>query len=323
MREPLLTAQNLTVGYRKDKHRLPVLRQLNLEVKPGQLVCFMGPNGIGKSTLIRTLAGILPPLEGTITCGVPALPRQSWSSYISVVLTDKISASHMTARELIAFGRYPWLGWDLKLTPTDIQVIDETAKVTRTSMLLNKKISELSDGQMQLVMLARALAQQTPLLLLDEPTAHLDLNNRVEIMNLLRTLARKENKGIVVATHELDLALQTADWLWLAGKDQQLLTGMPEDLVLNGAFDDIFQFKGFDLKTGKVQHECWRETTVQVEGEGPELLWTKNAFDRLGFRVTHPSDLVVTLNRSSDGLRWICNNRSYTSLYQLMAELIS
>ncbi|MBA4057393.1 MAG: ABC transporter ATP-binding protein, partial [Marivirga sp.] len=139
---------------------------------------------------------------------------------------------------------------------------------------------------LQMVMIARAIAQDTPVILLDEPTAHLDLNNRVEIMKLLKNLARKTNKAILVATHELDLALQMSDVIWLTGKEKNILSGIPEDLVLNGTFDDVFQFKGFDLKTGKVQHEPHLGKTVQLIGEGYAYLWTKNALERKGFEVT-------------------------------------
>src|SRR5690606_34326801 len=117
----------------------------------------------------------------------------------------------------------------------------------------------------------------TPVLLLDEPTAHLDLNNRVEIMNILRHLSRSTGKAILLATHELDLALQTADRIWLTGNAANIIEGIPEDLVLNGVFDQIFRFKGYDLKTGKVLHEPFRKTTIQLSGEGPAYLWTKNA----------------------------------------------
>jgi len=155
-------------------------------------------------------------------------------------------------------------------------------------------------------MIARALAQDTPVILLDEPTAHLDLNNRVEIMNLLRDLSRTTHRAILLATHELDLALQTADVIWLTGKNQNILTGLPEDLVLNGSFDDIFQFKGFDLRTGKVLHTPFRETMIKLTGEGAAYLWTKNALERNGFGVTSEEQPIsITLVQDSDTIGWI------------------
>lgn len=176
---------------------------------------------------------------------------------------------------------------------------------------------------MQMAMIARALAQDTPVLLLDEPTAHLDLNNRVEIMNLLRNLAHHSGKGILVATHELDLALQTADTIWLTGKNKNILTGIPEDLVLNGSFDDIFQFKGFDLKTGKVFHEAWRGISIALIGEGYEYLWTKNALERNGFLTDMKANFVVQVSHEGNPLTWEFQGQVYHSLQQLLVALSS
>jgi len=132
------------------------------------------------------------------------------------------------------------------------------------------------------------------------------LNNRLEIMNLLRQLSRTTHKAILLATHELDLALQTADLIWLAGKNQNILTGLPEDLVLNGSFDEIFQFKGFDLKTGRVQHQPFRQLKVQLLGEGAEYLWTKNALERNGFEITQDPEVVsIAILQDSGALRWL------------------
>ena len=174
---------------------------------------------------------------------------------------------------------------------------------------------------MQMAMIARALAQDTPIILLDEPTAHLDLNNRVEIMNLLRNLSRKEKKAILIATHELDLALQTADVVWLAGLNKKILTGIPEDLVLNGSFDELFQFKGFDLKTGKVSHEPFRNVSIGLVGNGPEYLWTKNALERNGYRVIDNFDKTIAIEERGDQIVWVYDGRTFGSLRELLKQL--
>lgn len=296
---------SLTVGYGE----LKLFKDLDLQLNPGELVCFMGPNGCGKSTLIKTLAGLLPPLSGT-------LPKKDEKN-VAVVLTDRIHSHHMNVKELITYGRYPYLGWDLKLSDRDNEIISTSIDLVRIGNLINKKINELSDGQMQMVMIARALVQDTPVLLLDEPTAHLDLNNRLEIMNLLRQLAKEKNKSILLATHELDLALQTADKVWLAN-DQSIKVGTPEDLVLDGSFDSVFQFKGYDLKTGKVQHETWRKISIRIIGDGPAFLWTKNAFERNGFAIEDDAKEIVTIN--NDG--WNFNGKNFSKL-ELLIESVT
>lgn len=305
-----LTTRDLAVGYvqQKTEHRL--FEDLNLSLKGGQMICFMGPNGAGKSSLLRTFAGLQQPLAGSISISPPP-GKEGMARQIAVVLTDRMNALNLTVEEMVTFGRYPYLGWDIRLDQQDIEIVRRAIEQIHLGPLLNKKLYELSDGQLQLVMIARAIAQDTPVILLDEPTAHLDLNNRLEIMNRLRDLTRATDKSILVATHELDLALQTADIIWLTGKQQNILTGFPEDLVLNGAFDEIFEFKGFDLKSGKVLHQPFRNTNIQLTGDGAAYLWTKNALERNGFGVTpEQQEISVTLVQNSNALQWIVRKRN-------------
>lgn len=314
----LLSAKDLTIGYQSGGVKNILFENLEVSLKPGELVCFMGPNGVGKSTLIRTLAGLQIPLTPN-----PLSPGRGVSTpqKISVVLTDKVSAVNMTVEELVTYGRYPYLDWNIKLKKTDVEIIEKAIEFTRIQQLVSKKLYELSDGQLQMAMIARALAQDTPVILLDEPTAHLDLNNRVEIMNLLRKLSRTEGKAILVATHELDLALQTADVVWLASRDKKILTGIPEDLVLNGSFDSVFQFKGFDLKTGKVSHETFRNISINLIGEGHQYLWTKNALERCGYEISQKSDYLLTVNEKENRMHWVIQNKSFTSISELLNSL--
>lgn len=318
----LLNTKNLSVGYFNDLLSQTLFDNLDLTLLQGQLICFMGPNGVGKSTLIRTLAGLQKPLKGEIILS-SSTAGETAPTKISVVLTDKVSAVNMTVRELIAYGRYPYLGWNIKLSEEDHTIITQSVELTRIQHLLDKKLFELSDGQLQMAMLARALTQDTSIILLDEPTAHLDLNNRVEIMNLLRNLARCQGKAILVSTHELDLALQTADLIWLAGSEKKILTGIPEDLVLNGSFDEIFQFKGFDLKTGKVFHESYRKLLVHLAGEGYEYLWTKNALERTGYTVSDTANnpLSIHVTKNANQLQWAFQEKNYRSLNELLQHL--
>lgn len=315
MKDPgsiLLQTHDLSVGYGKQV----LFNDLNLVAEAGNLICFMGPNGIGKSTLIRTLAGLQKPLSGEIK-----LPSDKEIHHqLSIVLTDRVTSVNMTVYELVTFGRYPYLNWNIQLTKEDKDIIQRSIAQVHIEHLVDKRLFELSDGQLQMVMIARAISQDTPVILLDEPTAHLDLNNRVEIMKLLKNLARKTNKAILVATHELDLALQMSDVIWLTGKENNILSGIPEDLVLNGTFDDIFQFKGFDLKTGKVQHEPHLGKTVQLIGEGYAYLWTKNALERKGFEVTSDHQRYrVTIEK---GNAWTVFNNGVSKTFDSVQALI-
>ena len=219
-----LETENLHIGYKKGDQRNILFDSLNVKLYGGEMVCFMGPNGAGKSTLIRTLAGLQKPLKGSVKISI----GNELSKQIAVVLTDRVAAN-VTAEELITFGRYPYVNWQVKLSERDHQIINDAVDQVQIRSLLNKPISELSDGQMQMVMIARALAQETPIILLDEPTAHLDLNNRLEVMKLLKSISRRMNKAVLISTHELDLALQTADKIWLTDNKGKILMGIPEE----------------------------------------------------------------------------------------------
>lgn len=319
MKAALMTS-NLRIGYKTGKVEKVLFSDLNLELNEGQLVCFMGPNGIGKSSLIRTLAGLQDALGGEISVHGNHKNR---SELISVVLTDKILSGGMTVYDLVSFGRYPYLNWDVNLTYEDEEVIHRAINHVHIESLIDTPVHMLSDGQLQMVMIARAIAQDTPIVLLDEPTAHLDLNNRVEIMRLLRRLAKTMNKAILVATHELDLALQTADWIWLTTREKNILSGMPEDLVLDGSFDSIFQFKGFDLKTGKLQHQADKNVNVSLVGDGYEYLWTKNALERNGFAVSPEKGAWhISVEKNKGSLRWLLHKPEGEIEVSSLRELI-
>lgn len=323
---PYITTHQLAVGYLQKGRENRLFDNLDLTVEGGRMICFMGPNGAGKSSLLRTLAGLQRPLAGSVSLHTGKAAHNT-KHQIAVVLTDRISAGNLTVDEVVTFGRYPYLGWDIHLQDYDREIIRNAIERVHITTLAGRRLYELSDGQVQMVMIARALAQDTPIILLDEPTAHLDLNNRVEIMNLLRQLSRTTGKAILLATHELDLALQTADIIWLTGNNRDILCGMPEDLVLNGAFDEIFRFKGFDLKTGKVLHQPFRNVAIDLKGEGAEYLWTKNALERNGFSVVRDINaaISITLVQESPKTIWIVRKNSseieVDSLKKLIAYL--
>lgn len=325
----LLTAEALTVGYLSGKGiTKPVAGPLALALRAGELVCLLGPNGAGKSTLLRTLANLQPALAGEIQLTGTALAQLdavAFACRLSIVLTERVEAGNLTVRELVALGRYPHTGWLGHLTTHDQAQIEAALVATDTTGFARRPFQQLSDGERQRVMLARALAQDTPVILLDEPTAHLDLPNRVRLMRLLHHLARHTGKAILLSTHELDLALQAADRIWLLSADGRLQTGVPEDLVLSGTFAAAFAQDGlaFDQSTGAfVLHEA-RGQPLRLIGEGPWAFWTRRALQREGFVVTdNPAADQVEIKGPAPHQHWVSCLAGVSRVHPTVADLL-
>lgn len=287
----LLKADNLKIGYNPGAgNEIVIADSLNLEIQKGELICLLGPNGSGKSTLIRTLAGLQPMLEGAVYIeseNIKSFKAADLAKKMSMILTDNVRNSNLSVYSVVALGRYPYTGWLGYLNKTDKKIIDWAITATDTAAFVDRKLHELSDGECQKVMLARALAQDTPVVILDEPTAHLDLPNRVVLMQLLHQLARKTNKAILLSTHELDLALQAADQVWLINKDGGMTMGVPEDLVLSGAFEAAFDKVGFhfDKTSGTFNIHQGKGKSINLKGEGAFAFWTRRALQREGYSV--------------------------------------
>jgi iron complex transport system ATP-binding protein len=247
---------------------------------------------------------------------------------LSVVLTERLSIGAMTAYSLVALGRYPHTNWAGTLSDKDHEVIQWALKTTGASEFANRQIGELSDGERQRVMVARALAQEPQLMILDEITAFLDLPRRVEIMQMLLDLARQTNKAILLSTHDLDLALRSADVIWLLPKGGKLKIGAPENLVLNGAFASAFASEGiqFDSALGAFRITQQHRHEVALTGEGETLRWTKRALERTGFLVTEAQpetrySLQVSANQSTWQLTTVHGTTTCHSLEELLATL--
>ncbi len=237
-----LSVKDLTIGYRHKKNIKTVAKSINISLQQGKLTCLMGPNGIGKSTLIKTVTGVLPPLSGEVIIGsqnINALNYLQKAQTISVVLTDKPAAGYMNVRDLISLGRFPYTNWQNSFSNNDVEIVDSAIQAVGLVDQASMPLGELSDGNFQKAIIGRALAQDTAILVLDEPTIHLDVNNKTIVIKLLRKLSREANKSILMSTHDLELAMSFADKLWLFSEDS-IIEGLPEDLALNGSIYQVF-----------------------------------------------------------------------------------
>ncbi len=307
----ILQTDALSIGYRRARRAdVVVARNLNFVLRPGELVCLLGPNGAGKSTLMRTLARLQPPLSGQIWLDDRPLgdlrPGQL-ARRLSVVLTERVDVGAMSGYGLVSLGRHPHTGWTGALSERDRRIVHWALQAVRAQDLADRRLLEMSDGERQKVLIARALAQEPRVMLLDEPTAFLDLPRRVEVMELLRRLAQENQQAILLSTHDLDLALRNADRLWLLAAEGALYDGAPEDLILNGAFERVFAGEGvtFDRHSGFFhtrQQTCGR---VLVHGHSAAAFWTRRALERIGYAVVADADALskesaIALERRTD-----------------------
>ncbi len=279
---------NLSTGYRDKRGTRLVSQGLDLSLQQGEFVALLGTNGCGKSTLLRTIAGLQEAFEGKVFINetdTQSLSSKEKARLLSLVLTDKVQSNYFRVEDIVSIGRYPHIGSLGILSEKDKEIVAKSLKQCNLESYKTRDYSDLSDGEKQRVMLARALAQDTPLMMLDEPTAHLDLPSRVELMKMLRDLAKETQKAILLSTHELDLALQWCDTIWLMNQDGSLRVGAPEDLVLNGSFSEVFDSElfSFDIPSGLFKIKKASRGNIHIKGEAIKHLWTKKAVEREGF----------------------------------------
>lgn len=274
----MIELRNLTIGYQQKGNEKVVAAHINATLYSGRLTCLIGSNGIGKSTLLRTLSAFQPPLEGEIMVPAPdalgagkaadevpmaalsSLTHSDLARLIGVVLTEKPDVQNMTVFELVGIGRSPYTGFWGRLTKADREIVEESLRMVGIESLSERFIQTLSDGERQKMMVAKALAQQTPVIFLDEPTAFLDYPSKVEMLQLLKRLAHETRKTIFLSTHDMELALQIADELWLMshrqqpsgaepsqGSDSPITIGTPQELAANGTLSQFIDRPGIHL----------------------------------------------------------------------------
>ncbi|WP_296686861.1 ABC transporter ATP-binding protein [Flavobacterium sp.] len=251
----VLQATDINIGYSNKKEATVVASQVTVSLEKGKLTALIGANGIGKSTLLRTLIGIQSPLSGKVFLkekDIHSLDNLTLAQHLSVVLTDKLPPSNLTVFELIALGRQPYTNWIGKLTEDDIAKVNEALELTQISHLADQKHDEISDGQLQIVLIARALAQDTPLIILDEPTTHLDLLHKVTLLKLLKKLTQETGKSILFSTHDIDMAIQLSDEMIIM-TPESVVQDQPCNLIMKGNFNILFQDEHifFDAEKGK------------------------------------------------------------------------
>jgi iron complex transport system ATP-binding protein len=238
----VLTTENLSIGYRTKKAHHIVASDIDLSIEKGKLVTVLGKNGIGKSTLLRTIAKVQKPLNGNVFINNKNLETyayQELATALSMVLTERLPESQLTVFELVALGRQPYTNWIDKLSDIDLEKVNWALDETEIHHLKHKRFYELSDGQLQRVLIARALAQDTEIIILDEPTAHLDLHHTIKIFSLLKKLTEKTSKTIIMSYHEVNLSIKFADEIILF-TDAKIYTGTPNELINNNSFDNLF-----------------------------------------------------------------------------------
>lgn len=295
MKRETIHIENLSIGYIAKASVKVVADRIRAGINSGELTCLLGANGVGKSTLLRTLSAFQPKLGGTIQIvgkEIDAYTDKELSTVISVVLTEKCDIRNMTVYELVGLGRSPYTGFWGNLSEEDKSVIDRSISLVKIEHLAQRMIHTLSDGERQKAMIAKALAQDTPVIFLDEPTAFLDFPSKVEMMQLLHQLSRQTDKTIFLSTHDLELALQIADKIWLMDKVNGVTMGTPEDLSLSGKLSRFFAHKGlvFDFETGLFRIDNEYTVRIRLEGHGPAYAMVRKALQRNGILANRDID---------------------------------
>lgn len=293
-KKTVISAKNISIGYLENKHskRKCLYENLSFELYEGELVCLLGANGAGKSTLLRTISTSQPTLNGNIELGGKDISKYSEkeiSRLMGLVLTDKTSTGGLTVRELVELGRYPYSGFFGQMSINDKNIIARAIEDVGIADKKDSYISELSDGEKQKVMIAKTLAQECPIIILDEPTAFLDVKSSIEIIDLLHQLAINQKKTILLSTHNIDLALHLADRIWLLSRDNGLYYGVSEDVVLAGYLDNFFSSTNitFSNESGNFIPKPRGMKTAFIKADNNlYYYWTKNILARYNIQIS-------------------------------------
>jgi iron complex transport system ATP-binding protein len=329
-KKEILSYQSLLIGYSSGRNQKILLPPLGASAYESELIAIVGQNGIGKSTLLRTIAGLHNALGGTVK--VHGLTMESYSRInfarnIGYISTEPIRVANMKVYDLVSLGRYPHTNWLGKLTSEDHEIIRDAIGKAGMQLFVNRYITELSDGERQRAMIARVLAQDTDLMIMDEPTAFLDIKSKYEIVHLLHDLSKNRGKTIIFSTHDLNIAVSEADKIWLILKDS-FMEGAPEDLIINGAFNSLFKdsLVRFNQSDGSFSFRREFKGNINVAGKGIARKWTEKALNRAGYDVTgEETKIKVEVVSEGGGTLWRVVsdqvNKDFMSLYDLITWL--
>ena len=301
----IIYTKSLSAGYRKRKSVTTVLRNVDLELHEGELVSLLGANGAGKSTLIRTICGLQPALSGRVMVGdkdVERLTPRQLSKTIALVTTERTFAGGLTVSELVGLGRHPHTGFLGRLDEHDRQIVATAIKKVGISHKSESYVAELSDGERQKVMIAKALAQEAPVIILDEPTAFLDVASRVEVLQLLHDLARNERRTILISSHDIQQSMALSDRLWIVSDSGEIVSGVTEDLILADKISLLFSNRNvaFDPATGDFLTTRKGARQITLKADSAELnKWIANALrrnDLLACEADNPQIYAHTAN---------------------------
>ncbi len=322
----ILSLDALMIGYRSGRETMSLLPPLTAAVMKGELIALLGQNGIGKSTLLRTITALQAPLGGSVTIKdkkIEDYQRFELAKTIGYISTEQVRAAGMKVIDLVSLGRYPHTNWTGRFEDADHLVVAEAIEKTGLERLKERYINELSDGERQRAMIARVLAQDAEILVMDEPTAFLDIRSRYEIVHLLHDLTVNRGKTIIFSTHDMLTAINESDRIWLTFRDS-FNEGAPEDLILNGSFDRLFDSSvvKFNIADATFVYQKELKGKVKIEASGISRYWTEKAVNRAGFSVTDKAPGIVIRVTEEGIMKWTVEgpygSTGFSSVYELV-----
>lgn len=314
----ILETQSLSIGYSGNIIQV----DLNLSVDKGQVISILGPNGVGKTTFIKTITGIQPRESGEILINGRELKdhnARQLAKLVSVVLTEKPPAQNLTVFELVSMGRHPYSSWTGQLSDSDTDAVNAALEQTRVTDLTQNRLFELSDGQMQMVMIARALAQETDIIILDEPMAHLDLKNSLDIAQMIQEIGQT-GRTVILSSHNWRLCTLISDQMWLFNLGAPVVTGKPEDLIVLGELHKTLGLKSdYDLITG-THFTLTENASFQIIGNDPQIIyWTGHALHKAGYNISDSGSEKI----EASAFEWSYKEQTFFSIDALITFLQS